>query len=107
METGPDRAIHGVVRWRQVDLQKVIKERFGVSYYERTICKLLKHLGFNIWQYLRSNYLSNRVFETYEDIIEAECQAWKRLIENPTPSTPSGCEHGHMPVKGEAHWYYY
>jgi transposase len=47
VETGPDRAIHGVVRWRQVDLQKVIKERFGVSYHERTIGKLLKHLGFS------------------------------------------------------------
>lgn len=47
VKAGPDRAIHGVVRWRQVDLQKVIKERFGVSYHERTIGKLLKHLGFS------------------------------------------------------------
>jgi transposase len=47
VETGPDRAVHGVVRWRRVDLQKVINERFGVQYHERTIGKLLKHLGFS------------------------------------------------------------
>jgi hypothetical protein len=27
----------------------------------------------NVWQYLRANWLSNRVFETYEDIIDAAC----------------------------------
>ena len=47
VETGPDRAVHGVVRWRRVDLQQVIIERFGVSYHERTVGKLLKTLGFS------------------------------------------------------------
>jgi len=47
VETGPDRAVHGVVRWRRVDLQRLIAERFGVEYHERTIGKLLKHLGFS------------------------------------------------------------
>ena len=46
VETGPDRAVDGVVRWRRVDLQHVIEERFGVEYHERTVGKLLKHLGF-------------------------------------------------------------
>src|SRR5688500_5193948 len=26
--TGPDQAMHGVVRWRRIDLQRVILERF-------------------------------------------------------------------------------
>ena len=47
VETGPDRAVHGVVRWRRVDLQRLIVERFGVDYHERTIGKLLKALGFS------------------------------------------------------------
>jgi transposase len=47
VETGPDRALHGVVRWRRVDLQRVIAERFGVVYHERTVGKLLKALGFS------------------------------------------------------------
>jgi transposase len=42
VETGPDRAVDGVVRWRRADLQRVIEERFGVAYHERTIGKLLK-----------------------------------------------------------------
>jgi len=47
VETGPDRAVDGVVRWRRIDLQRVIEERFGVEYHERTIGKLLKALGFS------------------------------------------------------------
>ncbi len=47
VETGPDRAVDGVVRWRRVDLQRIIEERFGVAYHERTIGKLLTALGFS------------------------------------------------------------
>ena len=47
VETGPDAAVDGVVRWRRVDLQRVIEERFGVEYHERTVGKLLKALGFS------------------------------------------------------------
>ena len=47
VETGPDRLVDGVVRWRRIDLQRVIAERFGVEYHERTIGKLLKHFGFS------------------------------------------------------------
>jgi transposase len=47
VETGPDRAVHGVVRWRRIDLQRLIAERFGVAYHERTIGKILKSLGFS------------------------------------------------------------
>jgi transposase len=47
VEAGPDRAVHGVVRWRRVDLQRLISERFGVAYHERTVGKLLHQLGFS------------------------------------------------------------
>lgn len=33
----------------------------------------------NVWQYLRQNWLSNRVLETYDDIIDAACDAWNKL----------------------------
>ena len=46
VESGPDQAVDGVVRWRRVDLQRVIGERFGVAYHERTVGKILKALGF-------------------------------------------------------------
>jgi transposase len=47
VETGPDRAVHGVVRWRRIDLQRLIAARFGVTYHERTVGKVLKQLGFS------------------------------------------------------------
>jgi transposase len=47
VETGPERAVDGVVRWRRIDLQRVIAERFQIEYHERTIGKLLKALGFS------------------------------------------------------------
>lgn len=47
VETGPDPAVDGVVRWRCVDLQKLIRERFGVAYHERYVGTLLKELGFS------------------------------------------------------------
>lgn len=37
----------------------------------------------NIWQYLRANHLSNRVFENYDAIVDAGCKAWKALIAKP------------------------
>jgi transposase len=47
VEAGPDRAIDGVVRWRRVDLQRVIKQRFGVDFHERYVGTILKRLGFS------------------------------------------------------------
>ena len=47
VETGPDRAVHGVVRWRRADLQRLIADRYGVTYHERTVGKLLRQLGFS------------------------------------------------------------
>ena len=44
----------------------------------------------NIWQYLRANWLSNRVFETYDAIIEAACDAWQKLIAEPETITSIG-----------------
>jgi transposase len=44
----------------------------------------------NIWQYLRANWLSNRVFETYDDIIDAACEAWRKLTDQPQIITSIG-----------------
>jgi transposase len=47
VEAGPDREKDGVVRWRRIDLKRVIAERFGVDFHERYVGKLLKKLGFS------------------------------------------------------------
>jgi len=44
----------------------------------------------NIWHYLRANWLSNRVFETYEAIVDAACDAWNKLIDQPETITSIG-----------------
>ncbi len=37
----------------------------------------------NIWQFMRDNWLSNRIFQSYEDIVALCCEAWNKLIERP------------------------
>src|SRR5687768_18425943 len=46
VEQGPDPARDGVVRWRRVDLQALLKARFDVALHERSVGKLLRRLGF-------------------------------------------------------------
>ena len=46
VEAGPDVAADGVVRWRRVDLKRVIERRFGVVMAERTVGDLLRARGF-------------------------------------------------------------
>jgi transposase len=37
----------------------------------------------NIWQYMRDNWLSNRVFQSYADILDHCCFAWNKLVDRP------------------------
>ena len=37
----------------------------------------------NIWQFLRDNWLSNRIFKSYDDIVDHICHAWNKLVEQP------------------------
>jgi transposase len=46
IEAGPEFERDGVVRWRCLDLQRLILTRWNIAYHERTIGKLLRRLGF-------------------------------------------------------------
>ena len=37
----------------------------------------------NIWQYLRENWISNRIFTSYTDIFDHCCAAWNKLVDEP------------------------
>ena len=37
----------------------------------------------NIWQFMRQNWLSNRIFKSYADILDHSCFAWNRLVDQP------------------------
>ena len=47
VETGPDRGIDGVVRWRRIDLQRVLEERFDVKVSLPSLSRLLDELAFS------------------------------------------------------------
>jgi transposase len=37
----------------------------------------------NIWQYMRENWISNRIFTSYPDILDHCCDAWNKLTDRP------------------------
>jgi len=37
----------------------------------------------NVWQYMRDNWLSNRIFKSYNDILDHCSDAWKKLADQP------------------------
>jgi transposase len=47
VEAGPDPQKDGVVRWRCVDLKRVLGERFGVDLSAVRLGRVLKELGFS------------------------------------------------------------
>ena len=49
----------------------------------------------NIWQFMRQNWLSNRVFKSYDDIVDHCCDAWNTLVDQPWKIIcPSACAIG-------------
>lgn len=69
----------------------------GAGYHEKADLKLPKNITLltlpayspelnpveNVWQYLRQNFLANRVFDDYDAIIDACCAAWNALADVP------------------------
>ena len=37
----------------------------------------------NVWPFMRDNWLSNRVFKSYDDILDHCCFAWNRITDHP------------------------
>jgi transposase len=37
----------------------------------------------NVWQFLRDNWLSNRIFHSYDQIVALCCDAWNKLTDQP------------------------
>lgn len=37
----------------------------------------------NIWHFMRDNWLSNRIFKSYDDIVDHCCDAWRKLESQP------------------------
>jgi transposase len=80
VEAGPDPAVEHVVRWRCADLRRVIAERWGVVFHERTVGKLLHRLGFA--------RLSVRPKHPKTD--PAAQAEWEKKLRPARPSRPAG-----------------
>jgi hypothetical protein len=37
----------------------------------------------NVWQFMRENWLSNRIFKSQTEIVALSCEAWNKLIDQP------------------------
>ena len=37
----------------------------------------------NVWQFMRDNWLSNRIFKSYDDLVDHCCAAWNKLVVQP------------------------
>lgn len=76
VEAGPDPEKDGVVRWRCVDLQGVIRDRFGQHYHERSVGKLLVALGFSHIS-ARPHHPGQNA-ETVSDFKKTSPERWRR-----------------------------
>jgi hypothetical protein len=59
----------------------------------------------NIWQFMRQNWLSNRIFKSFDDIVDHCCYAWNTLTISRGKSCPSGTAIGQPQVTQSEDWY--
>ena len=48
----------------------------------------------NIWQFMRDNWLSTRIFEPFDEILDHCCDAWNKLIDPPDRIASIGTRQG-------------
>jgi transposase len=58
----------------------------------------------NVWQYLRLNWLSNTVFEGYDAIVDAACDAWRKLTAEPKRIASIGMQEWPTSVRPDDRW---
>jgi len=37
----------------------------------------------NVWEFMRGNWLSNRIFKSYGDLLDHCCESWNKLTDQP------------------------
>jgi transposase len=76
VETGPDPATDGVIRWRRIDLVRLVEERFGVECSARVMSNYLAELGFS--------HISGRPQHPGQD--PGVIEAFKKTSPKPSPN---------------------
>jgi len=76
IESGPISAVHGVVRWRIVDLCQWIFEEFSVVVSRQTLSRVLRKMGYRKLSARPRHHA--QVAGAIEDFKKASPRAWKR-----------------------------
>lgn len=84
IEDGPEIDKDGVVRWRCVDLQALIRARWDICYHERTIGKILRRLEFR--------HISARPRHLGQE--PGEIEAFKKTLPTGSARSRPGCRRG-------------
>ena len=76
IESGPTPAIHGVVRWRIVDLCQWIYEEFRISVSKQTLSRELRYMGYRKLSARPRHHA--QADGAIEDFKKVSRRAWKR-----------------------------
>ena len=76
VESGPIPAVHGVVRWRIVDLRQWIFEEFRVVVAEQTLSRVLRKMGYRKLSARPRHYAQAE--DAIEDFKKTFPRAWTR-----------------------------
>ena len=87
VEQGPIPAIHGVVRWRAIDLMQWIYEEFGISVSDSTVYRILDDLGFSHVSARPKAYKQNE--EALAAFKKTSPVRWRRSATSSTPERRS------------------
>lgn len=81
VESGPIPAIHGVVRWRLIDLAQWLYDEFAVSLDETTIIRELKKLGYvKLTARSRHHSQNEHTMEAFKKGFAAELEKVKAIL---------------------------
>jgi transposase len=78
VEDGPIPAIHGVVRWRLVDLAHWVFEEFRVSISKQTLSRELRAMGFRKLSARPRHHAKDE--EAAADFKKTSAGSWKRSL---------------------------
>ena len=84
VERGPIPAIHGVVRWRLIDLMQWVWEEFGISLSEATMSRELNALGYRKLSARPRHYAQNEY--AIEDFKKTSPPSWRRSARGSRPA---------------------
>jgi hypothetical protein len=76
IEEGPTPAIHGVVRWRIVDLRQWLFEEFRISVSETTVSRELRKMGYCKLSARPRHHA--QAAGAIEDFKKVSARAWRR-----------------------------